>query len=118
MVLVRCPCRFWTPWHIDLGNGVFGKSYIHLDHIFYQVQKYSKLLTNGPSTCRDITQNSDFEKSKIAYNCVYIVNCRNRKFTVSEKLQCKCSYKRFFDFSKSLFWVMSPHVEGPISTGS
>ena len=43
---------------------------------FYQVQKYSKLLTNGPSTCRDITQNSAFEKSKIAYNCIYIVNLR------------------------------------------
>ena len=83
------------------------------DRFFYQVQKYSKFVTHGPSTCRDITQNSDFEKSKIGYKCIYIVNFRNRKFTISENLQCKCSYKRFSDFSKSVFWVMSPHVEGP-----
>ena len=50
--------------------------YVHFSYFFYQVQKYSKLLTNGPSTCRDITQNSAFGNSKIAYNCIYIVNLR------------------------------------------
>ena len=89
---------------------------------FYQVQKYSKLLTNGPSTCGDITQINDFEKSenhkKLDLHCKFSENTKIRKFWVFENLQCKCSYKRFSGFPKSLFSMMSPHVEGPISTGS
>ena len=30
------------------------------DRFFYRIKKYSKLLPHGPSTCRDIAQNSDF----------------------------------------------------------
>ncbi len=51
---------------------------------FYQVQKYSKLLTNGPSTCGDITKNSDFGKSgnrkKLDLHCKFSENRKIRKF--------------------------------------
>ena len=41
---------------------------------------------------------------KIDYNCIYIVNFRKLKFRLFENLQCKCSYNRFSDFPKSLYF--------------
>ena len=35
---------------------------------------------------------------------IYIVNFRKLKFRLFENLQCKCSYNRFSDFSKSLIF--------------
>ena len=78
-------CTFLTPQHSDHGNDLFSDSYIHLGHIFLPSSKIFKIVDTRSFNVQRHHPNSDFEN-----------------------LQCKCSYKRFCDFWKSLFWVMSP----------